>query len=292
MSIEGQPLTLALFDDIEERMHVLRNAYGEQTPSEYAFSNLYFFRQAHNYRYVSGTLPYISGLTYDGVRHILPLFDPRLVSKDELSRVLDGHACLYPIPATVLEQVGTMDWCRSDAVDDADYIYPAGNFRHYRGKLLRKKHNLMQQLLLAHQIVSEPLSDMTREDAKSILSAWMKAKGKEPGGADERACMEALQLHQHFGMDGIVYYVEGLPVGFVIAQQFTPSLAVMRFAKGIDSHKGIYQYMFHHYCMSREHLEWINFEQDLGLANFRQTKRSYQPSSMLRKFRVSLPLSL
>ena len=97
------------------------------------------------------------------------------------------------------------------------------------------------------------------------------------------------QLAQRFGLDGLVCYADEMPVGFLLAQRIAPSVSVMRFAKGIDSHKGIYQYMFHHYCMSRsQDVEWLNFEQDLGLANFRQTKRSYQPSSMLGKYRVHL----
>lgn len=288
MTTEGLPLTLALYGEIESRLRVLRAAYGAQTPSEYAFSNLYLFRQAHDYRYIPGSHPCIHGATYDGTRHVLPLFDLRQATVDELISVLEGQDCLYPVPESVLAEMGSARFCWADAQDDADYIYPANNFREYRGELLRKKHNLMQQLLAAHQMRSLPLSDATLDDARTVLSAWMGAKGKRPGEADDGACLEALELYRQFDMDGLVYYAGSVPVGFLIAQQFTPALAVMRFAKGCDTHKGIYQYMFHHYCISRSGLEWLNFEQDLGLANFRQTKRSYQPASMLRKFRVRL----
>lgn len=288
METEGRPLTLALYDEIDDRLRTLRAVYGEQTPSEYAFANLYLFRQAHAYRYVPGSHPCILGKTYDGTRHVLPLFDPRQATADQLRGMLEGQACLYPVPAAVLAQLdpARFDW--TDSPDDADYIYPAANFRLYQGQLLRKKHNLMQQLLAAHRLHSVPLSDATLDDARAVLAAWMGAKGKRPGEADDGACLEALALHRPFGLDGLVYYAAGVPVGFLIAQQLTPALAVMRFAKGCDSHKGIYQYMFHHYCVSRSALAWLNFEQDLGLANFRQTKRSYQPASMLRKFRVRL----
>lgn len=288
MQLEEWPLTLALYDEVEACMRTLRSAYGTQTPSEYAFSNLYLFRQAHDYRYRRGSLPCIAGTTYDGVRHVLPLFDPRERTTTELAHMLGAHACLYPVPEAVLPAFDPdrFQWTASE--DDADYFYPAANFRAYRGQLLHKKKNLMQQLLSTHQIDARALADDTLHDARAVLAAWMHDKDKRAGDTDDGACMEALQLHACFRMDGLVYYDGAKPVGFLIAQELTPTVAVMRFAKGCDSHKGIYQYMFHHYCSSRPRLEWINFEQDLGLANFRQTKRSYQPSSMLRKYRVSL----
>jgi hypothetical protein len=35
-------------------------------------------------------------------------------------------------------------------------------------------------------------------------------------------------------------------------------------------------------------VQWLNFEQDMGLANFRRSKLSYQPSALISKFRVRL----
>jgi hypothetical protein len=63
----------------------------------------------------------------------------------------------------------------------------------------------------------------------------------------------------------------------------------MRFAKGRNAFKGIYQYMFHHFCTHFDRtVKWLNFEQDMGLANFRRTKLSYRPAALLSKFRVRL----
>lgn len=49
----------------------------------------------------------------------------------------------------------------------------------------------------------------------------------------------------------------------------------MRFAKGLDSHKVIYPYMFQHFCMHfPRRMAWLNFEQDMGLPGFRRSKMS------------------
>ncbi|MCY1250432.1 hypothetical protein D9M72_640760 [compost metagenome] len=63
----------------------------------------------------------------------------------------------------------------------------------------------------------------------------------------------------------------------------------MRFAKGLDSHIGLYPYMFQHFCrrFSRP-VAWVNFEQDMGVAGFRRSKLSYQPRALLPKLRLRL----
>ena len=145
----------------------------------------------------------------------------------------------------------------------------------------------MQQLLSVYQLEARPLTQARIADAKRVLACWMSDKRKLPGQADDLECEEALSLSEDFGLHSFVYYANEMPAGFLIGQTLAPSVSAMRFAKGIDSYKGIYQYMFHDYCLNRRPAsEWFNFEQDLGFANFRQTKRSYQPSSMLSKYRV------
>lgn len=287
--VAGVPLEPRIASAIEPVLARARAALGPQTPSELAFANLYLFRSAHAYRLLAGRWPCVAGVTYDGARHLLPLFDLASADTETLAALLQGHDCFYPVAQA---QLGAFDPARFSwdaAPEDADYLYPAANFRHYRGDRLGKKRNLMRQLLAAHRIETQPLDRSRVADALKVLDGWMHDKGKAAGDADELPCIEALHLVEAFGLDAEIHYADGVPAGFVIAQPLAPSVAVMRFAKGIDACKGIYQYMFHHYCAAREaSVEWLNFEQDLGLANFRRTKQSYQPSELIAKYRVRL----
>ena len=286
---DGLPLELGLLSQIEPALRRQRAALGHRALSEYAFANLYLFRVAHAYRYLPGPWPCVSGRTYDGARHLLPLFDPREAPADVLVDLLRDHDCFFPIPEEALPAFDPARFVWSAVADDADYLYPAANFRDYRGDKLRKKRNLMKQLLAAHRVEAFPLDARRITDAMKVLSGWMDDKGKATGDADELPCIDALHLAAHFALDGEIHYADGRPAGFVIAQPMAPGVAVMRFAKGIDAFKGIYQFMFHHYCATRaDRLDWLNFEQDLGLANFRRTKQSYQPQLLLPKLRVAL----
>lgn len=277
------------FTAVEPRLAALRAEYGIGCPSEYSFSNLYLFRGVHAYRYWMAPLPHITGTTYDGVRHVLPLFDLDGADPGALAVILGEGGCFFPLPQNVIDRLDPtrFQWTALEA--DADYLYSAENFRTYRGDSLRKKALQMRQLLAAHRIEARPLAAQNAEDARRVVRQWMADKGKSPGEADENACDEAISLARRFDLDAHVFYADVTPIGLLMAQNFGARVAVMRFAKGLNSHRGIYQYMFHWYSThAGSQVDWINFEQDLGLANFRQTKRSYQPTKMLAKYRVTL----
>lgn len=283
---EGEPLAPGHAAAIEAALAPRRAQLGRACLSDYAFSNLYLFRAAHAYRYLPGPWPCVAGLTYDGTRHLLPLFDLAAAPDEVLRGLLAQADCFFPVDAATARALQARPVEIEACEADADYLYPADNFRHYRGELLRKKRQLMQQLLRRHEVTSEPLAATGRAAAQALLRTWMQDKGKAQGEADEAPCLEALELLDRFGLEGRLYFADGAPAGFLIAQRLNDEVAVMRFSKGSDAYKGIYQYMFHDHAMRHPELAWLNFEQDLGLPNFRQTKRSYAPAALLTKYRV------
>lgn len=287
----GVPLGLEHQGEIETALAALGHsmpAPAEHALSDPTFTNLYLFRRAHAYRYRPGALPCIAGHTYDGTRHLLPLFDVSTARPAELRALLHDGACFYPLTQA---QAAALDAARYEwtaSRNDADYLYPADHFRFYRGAKLNKKRNLMKQLLAAHDVSAAPYEPGDIDAALQVLAGWMKAKAKAGGEADETPCTEALQLAPHLGLRGFIYRAGAEPAGFVLAERLHPGVWVMRFAKGLDRFKGIYQFMFQHFCASLPDAHWLNFEQDMGLPNFRRSKLSYQPSALIPKFRVSL----
>lgn len=285
----GVPLALAQRARIEAALATRQAGAGRDMPSDLVFSNLYLFRAAHDYRLVEGDWPLISGRTYDGTRHAIPLFDIRQASVTVLARLLAQHDCLYPLSGRQVQQLDPHVFEAVAARDDADYLYPADNFRFYRGTKLLKKRNLMKQFLSNHAVRSVPLDAAARADARTVLALWMGDKAKASGEADEQPCLEALGAPEEFGLQGFVHYADGEPAGFILGQEIGGGVFVIRFAKGLARCKGIAQYMFHHFVTaSKGPVLWLNFEQDMGLANFRRTKLSYQPAALIEKFRLRL----
>jgi plasmid stability protein len=286
----GEPLSLAHRAEVEP---LLTARWSPEHPAEHTlsdpwFANLYLFRRAHDWRLLRAPLPCIAGRGYDGARLLIPLFELQSAPRAVLQGLLRGHDAFGPLSGAQAARLDAQRFALHSSRDDADYLYPAEQFRHFRGAGLHRKRNLVKQLHAAHRVEAVPYREAMADEARQVLDAWMAAKGKQPGEADETACLEALALCGTLGLHGFLHRIEGRPVGFVLAQPIRPGVSVMRFAKAMDAFKGLYQHMFQHYCRAMPQLAWLNFEQDLGLANFRRTKLSYKPAALLAKIRVTL----
>lgn len=286
----GEPLTLAHRDTLAALLVARWSGADppEATLADPWFANLFLFRDAHDWRWLRGDWPCIMGHAYDGARLVLPLFDLAAAPADALRALLSGSDAFGPLSAAQIGKLSPAEWHVSHAREDADYVYSAEQFRHYRGRLLQKKRNLAQQLLAQHEVDVVPYSPTLSSEAEQILEGWMGDKGKQPGETDDGPCREALTLADQLALEGTLYRINGRAAGFVLAEAIRPGVMVMRFAKALDAYKGLYQHMFQQFCQARPALSWLNFEQDLGNANFRQTKRSYQPTALLDKFRATL----
>ena len=282
----GEPLSLAHRNALAP---LLAQRWSDDDPPEATladpwFANLYLFRAAHDWRWHRGPWPCIAGHTYDGTRALLPLFALHETPAGAMRELLVGHDAFGPLSAAQAARLDATRWRLSHSRDEAEYLYPADRFRRYSGRLLQKKRNLVKQLLAESAVEARPYTPTLASQAEPVLEAWMDDKAKRPGEADDAPCREALVLSDRLGLEGTLFCIEGRTAGFLLAEVLRPGVMVMRFAKGLNAYKGLYQHMFQQFCLTRPGLQWLNFEQDLGLANFRQTKLSYAPTALLDKF--------
>ncbi len=288
----GEPLSLDHRGAIESALATLSAAEAGDPAawivSELSFANLWLFREAHDYRFIPGAWPGLVGRAYDGLVHRIPLFPLAGVCAEALRAWMGDQRVLYPLSQRQADALSPDHFDITFLRDDADYLYPAQQFRDYAGRALGHKRGLARQFVESNDVTVRRYERSLVHDASQVLASWMRQKGKRAGEADEVACRQALQHAETLGLHGEVHYVDGHGAGFVLADMLRPGLAVMRFAKGVDRYKGIAQHMFSHYAQERPELQWINFEQDLGLANFRRTKLSYRPTAMVPKFRARL----
>ena len=287
-----EPLSMQHQEAINQALDCFKRGEGAHSLSDYSFANFYLFRQAHRYEFQGGDWPCLHGVAYDGQAYVLPLFDVCQAPHSVLHNFLqDPQTILFPLAKEQMGHFSADNFAWHAAEADADYVYPADNFRHYAGSLLNKKRNLVRQLLDSVAVTSMAYSSDMAQEAQTVLADWMSAKGKQAGDADEQPCLEALQQAELLGLKGLMFFAEDKPAGFVLAETLAPGVWVMRFAKGMRHLNGIYQHMFQQVCLATPDLQWLNFEQDLGLPNLRQTKLSYQPAFLLPKCRLRLSQS-
>ena len=189
---DWQPLSLAHADQIEQVLSGWRLRRGREALSEFSFANLYLFRGVHRYHWRGGAWPALRGLTYDGCSHVLPLFDAAIAPVAVLHSLLDETDCLFPLLASQAAQLGPA--FASEAREaDTDYLYPADNFRHLRGPVLRKKRAQLQRLVAeAGPPTCAPVDADRIPAALAVLAGWLADRGKARDDADAGPCREAL----------------------------------------------------------------------------------------------------
>ena len=283
----GVELRLDLAPRISSLLKVRMARAGETALAELTFANLWLFRRPHCWNFYDGDWPCISGIGYDGLKHAVPLFDLRNAPVAILDDLLHRFGCLFPLSDAEVQGLDTPRHQLTSQVHDSDYLYPADQFREYRGAMLHKKKNLMSQLLASYEMTVAAYTPSLQREAEQILRDWLQDKQLEAGDADEQPCREALALSNQLGLEGFMYFANGRPAGFLLSEELQPGVWVIRFAKGLVRYKGISQFMFHHFALRTDRqMQWLNFEQDLGMPNFRRTKLSYQPSALIAKWRL------
>ena len=282
--MNNEELTLKHGRMLQERLGPLGNGL-----SEYCFSNLYLFRKVHKYKVIFDREIFISGTTYDGHSHLMPVFDPVYIDTDYLIKSLTGFDFLYPVSDKALKKIDSKIFSISFNEDDTDYVYSSEKLKTYKGRKLGRKRNLMKQFLENFPNEAYPACTQRKKDAQDILDQWLKDVGYTAAQTDYYSCLEAFTNMDVLGLCGFIHYVQKEPAGFVLAKEVSPGICVFHFAKGKRKFKGVYQYMFNHFAKTySDRFNYYNFEQDLGNPNFRKTKLSYAPDKMLKKYRIRL----
>ena len=258
--------------------------------SEYSFTNLYLFREVHNYMVVTGEhCTYIKGITRDGLPYGMPLCNLSNIDTDLAQKAAAAAGMIFPIAERDLNRFDPEIFEWSYNIDDSDYLFTVEKMSTYPGRHLHKKRNLMKQFMELYSWTAEDLDQSRIKDALFILEQWQKGTGAEPEASDYFSCAEALSNTEGFLLSGVIYYIDDKPAGFLLGERITEDTYALHFAKGNTEYKGLYQFMYNHFAKTLHgSCEWINFEQDLGIAALRQAKESYQPDAMGHKYRVQL----
>jgi uncharacterized protein len=254
-----------------------------RTPSEYQLANLYLFRAAHRYAVHLAPLPCVTGTTYDGVRHALPLGPLDAATLPAIARIA---ACIYPLAEAEARQLAAASGLAlSYNQDDSDYLYDAARLSVLVGAKTKAQQARAFETAAAPRLV--PLEAIGSEGAFGILDLWLRQSGRAPEATDAAACREALARAPELGLHGMAVIAEGTPGGFLLAGPPREGVRVVHFAKGRRDHPGLYAWMFAHFAAVCG-AEMLNFEQDLGSPGLAQAKRALAPASVLHKYRLHL----
>jgi hypothetical protein len=246
------PISFEQQADIEECL-----SGAEDGVSEFTFAGLYLFRKRYGYRVSlipgnaghSKNVLVISG-AHGGHRFFsCPCAAP---GAEELRVLFAEHDYWKNIPPSVLEK--NRDFLESEGIriaedrDNFDYLYYRADLAALTGKKYHKKRNLVNAFVNAYPNREEKVLSIDSADnadviadAKKVLDRWHRDKGED---GDYAASVESLDCFDRFKMWGMVFYVNGIPVGYCLGEALAQgTMFAIHFEKALDDYKGIYQYI-------------------------------------------------
>lgn len=278
---EFVPLGIELRDEMYPRLNMTADGV-----SEYTFSNLYLFRKRYNYRVsrVPDKTLVISG-ERDGKKFFMTPCD--VPGREALETLFETHDYWKGLSDSVLcpNRIHLEQWgiTAAEDRDNFDYLYIREELAELSGKKYHKKRNLVNAFINSYTYEERPLTRDLVPQAVAVLERWREDKGFD---GDYVAAREALELFEDLGMQGAMYYVDGVPAGWCLGESLAKGrMFAIHFEKGIDAYKGIYQFINQAFAAALpRHYTHINREQDLGDEGLRQAKMTYRPSGFVRKY--------
>lgn len=193
----------------------------------------------------------------------------------------------HKLPDTVIESTVPFASFAVDR-DNAEYVYSVKEVSVMQGKRfenVRRKYNRFNKQINKYQICN-----LENSEDESLRSGLWEFFERPIHSSDINSQVEAMAFEKW------LLFVDQLPtkvvtvqhdnkvIGFSVVEVLNKTLLI-HFFKTEHTVMGLAEYLFVEIArMHREEVEWINFQQDLGIEGLIQFKNHLQPSLQLLSF--------
>lgn len=185
------------------------------------------------------------------------------------------------IPHGHVELFKTMHYIVQEDRNAFDYIFSISELSSYKGPSFRKQRNNIANYTKINQPVY-------RVDIIDNVEKCKEFTVKYYAGTDVvQPTLKILDCIEEFGLEGGIVWNGSEMQAFCMYETITDNMAISHVELTDNSHRGVHAYMINE--MSRNiDVEFINKEDDMGLAGLRRFKESYNPSMLLPKYSAYL----
>lgn len=165
--------------------------------------------------------------------------------------------------------------------DNDEYIYSIPEQIQLQGKAYAKLRTQINKVKREYSPRFQWLSAQNMDDAHYVLAQWKATvTPKQTSFFNDDAVVNfALAHRQELGIEGILVYVEDVPVALTAGFPLTNDTFDILIAKTVDHRQGL-SYYAKYILMEQlsDGYQWINMEEDLGLLGLRTMKTMMNPS--------------
>ena len=263
--------------------------------SEYTFTNLFAWRRAYQF-----TLSQLSNVLLVAAQkkdHTV-LFDP--IGPQELKRSIVEKVFKVAEEKVIFSRLPqeTVDLFKEDHAvriaeerDHFDYVYRSKDLIELKGKDYDGKRNFIKRFKDAVPFEYKKLTYKTALKCLSFKEEWCLAKDcmHSEGLMREKEALEEMLLQfDELKMAGGLIEINGKVEAVSLGEALNPETFVVHMEKANGAFIGIYQALNQIFAESEASaFTYINREQDLGVPGLRQSKESYHPSQMIKKYTLA-----
>jgi uncharacterized protein len=203
---------------------------------------------------------------------------------------------LQLIPEVTAEQLDAEAFSITEDDNQADYILLVDRLCGYQGPQFGSKRNEMRKFLkYCPQARFEPLNlehASIIEQSQQLFHRWNNrpsGPGDGEGLREFTAFKRCLTSQAHLRLMAAGVFVDGLLVAISLFEIIDHKYAIAHFEKAdTTNYPGIGSYLNQKVAsmLATQGVQYINIEQDLGIAGLRKSKRSYFPCGYLKKFNI------
>jgi uncharacterized protein len=204
---------------------------------------------------------------------------------------------LQLVPEVVAGQLDTDRFSITEDDKHADYILMVDRLCTYPGSRLASKRNEVRKFLRLCPQTRFEILDLNRastiEQCQALFRRWYARRNAPRDQETERefkAFERCLRSQAHFPLVGVGIFADETLVALSILEIVDNKYAFTHFEKAdMTNFPGIGSFLNQQVAnvLASRGIQYINIEQDLGIAGLRTSKRSYFPCGYLRKFSVS-----
>lgn len=259
--------------------------------SELTFASLYLFRKAHEYRLaaVEDSIVVLGKPYGGGDDYVLPPLSGNAGAAAVF--LLERGVSLYCDKRFLeIPPLNEGGFSIEEDRDSFDYLYRRADLADLPGNRYHKKKNRINYFAKRHDFSVELYSPVHRQGCLQLLEEWQRVRAELENLSallEVEAAREGIELAEQLEMQGVVVLVEGRVRAFALGERLNHNTAVCHFEKADPFLEGLYQLVNREFCrLAFTDCTYVNREQDLGEPNLRETKLSYHPAELVKKFRV------
>lgn len=272
----------------------------ENNPSaDYNFGNIYIWDKRYRQLVCRFGDRMLTKLRYEGKpTFVFPVGSGELAPAVEELRLIaaaEGHPLyIRGITEKHRQQLDSLYPGKFEYIEDedcADYVYLAEKLKTYSGKALHGKKNHCNRFEAEHDWDFVPLTRALIPGCMDMLDIWTEdnaARLDSSIAAEHDALVRAFAAFERLGLEGGVLRIEGEIVGFSLGEKISEDTFDVHFEKARIDINGAYPMVCRELVrmVTENHpeIKYINREDDMGLDSLRQSKLSYKPEFMVRKY--------